>query len=104
MQLRRELSDERDRLLVTLKGGRDNLSQTLGAAADRKVDQLTLAFEIIIAIVERESFIDMAAERLPVVLRQIESRLWRLGDLIQVVRRRAACSDAEVYDPEKQQL
>ena len=94
MQLRHELGAERDRILLTLRAGRDNLNQTRGAAADRDVDQLILAFEIIIAIIERENFAAMAAERLPVVLHQIEGRLWRLGGLIQVMRQRASCPEA----------
>ena len=90
-QLRRELCAEQDRLLVMLKEVRDKLNQIGTWVEDHDVSHLVLAFEIVITIAERERFMKMRAARIPVVLSQIESRLWRLGELLRGSQQRAWC-------------
>jgi hypothetical protein len=88
-QLRRELCAERLRVLVMLKDARDGLCPLAAGGADRSASQLILAFKIVITIVERENFMEMKANRIPVVLRRIENRLSRLGELLGNAAQRA---------------
>jgi hypothetical protein len=82
-RVRRELQAERRRLLTSLKETRDKLcaADRLSGGADTR--DLILAFEIVILIAERETFADMPAERIPVVVCQLQTRLARLQSMLR---------------------
>jgi hypothetical protein len=79
---RRNLEAERRRVLLTLREARDKIRQ-IGQLSETDTPDLDLAFDIVITVAERESFLDMPAERIPVVLRQLEIRLLRLKGMIR---------------------
>lgn len=80
---RRTLEAERCGVLITLKDARDKIRQIGRLSEAEDTLDLKLAFEIVITVAERESFIDMPAERIPIVLRQLEIRLLRLRGMIR---------------------
>lgn len=81
--MRRNLEAERCRVLITLKEARDKIRQVGQLSETEHAPDLELAFEIVITVAERESFLDMPAERIPIVLRQLEIRLLRLKGMIR---------------------
>jgi hypothetical protein len=70
-------------VLITLKEARDKIRQIGQLSEAEDTLDLELAFEIVIAVAERESFHDMPVERMPIVLRQLEVRLLRLQGMIR---------------------
>jgi hypothetical protein len=82
-ELREVLQAERKHLLAELSHDCARLSG-LRAAGDRNgLDRIVLAYRTLIAIVEREDFRIVEAERLPVVIEHISSRLERLADYLR---------------------
>lgn len=88
---RRELQAERSRLLIILKDGCDKLRQIDRLSEDAGTGPLILAYEIVIAIAERETFTDMPTERIPIVLSQIENRLLRLKRMLRDAQSKGRC-------------
>ena len=84
--LRRDLEGERARLLTSLKEARNGLTAERQRTADTISCQPIIAFEIMIAILERENFLTTSVERLPVVLCQLENRLCRLVKFLKRLR------------------
>lgn len=81
--LRRDLQADRERLAVNLHMGKEQL-QSLAQWVDRaSIDRLLLAHKALITIVERENFTTMRAERIPVVIAQVTTRLDRLGKMLR---------------------
>ena len=88
---RRELQAERSRLLIILKDGCDKLRQIERLSEGAGTGPLILAHEIVIAVAERETFADVPAERIPIVLNQIEYRLLHLKRMLRDVQSKGRC-------------
>lgn len=80
--MRLELDAERERVLITLRETRDKLHQVDRLTDKAGARDLILAFEIVITVIERETFADMPVVRIEVVLRHMESRLRRLQEML----------------------
>jgi hypothetical protein len=85
-RLRRDLQAEHARLLLDLTAGHDRLIAISSWLNDADIALPLTAYKTLIAIVEREDFLTMPLERMPVVLAHIASRLDRLGKLLRAAR------------------
>lgn len=81
--LRESLQAEHARIVANLQAGHDRLKivRQLGETPD--ADALLHAYKALITMVERENFITMPVERVPVVVLQITARLERLEQRLQ---------------------
>lgn len=81
-RFRHALSLEHSTLLQGLRDTCDELRRVRTILKSGAMDEPLLAFEIVIAIGEREDFATMDAHKMVVVLLQMEQRLRRLAALL----------------------